>query len=136
MSKITKTQVQEHLRSEFFPNALGSDSSLYVKYENLTYAFLEKASTEYAGGFWDFYNLSNGGFYMAPSTEKTLKMEWLDNYYKGEMSADAAGICMNLMTLNAFAWQISADRFAPKYQALLDYASEHEEAPAIFRFID
>jgi hypothetical protein len=40
----------------------------------------------------DYYELSNGGFYMAPCLDKKLTMFVEGNGYEGILSADAAGI--------------------------------------------
>ncbi|WP_407240737.1 antirestriction protein [Escherichia coli] len=37
------------------------------------------------------WELSNGGFYMAPARDEMLNIEAM-NYFSGQMSADAAGI--------------------------------------------
>ena len=34
--------------------------------EDQRLAITEKMAEEYDGGYWDFFTLSNGGFYMAP----------------------------------------------------------------------
>lgn len=40
--------------------------------EGLVFCWLRNLSEDYNGGLWNYYTLSNGGFYMAPATEKTL----------------------------------------------------------------
>jgi len=34
--------------------------------EQSIYSFMDKLVPDYRGAFWDFHELSNGGFYMAP----------------------------------------------------------------------
>lgn len=133
MDTITKTTCPDEKRMDFLPNNVGSR---FLQYEHLTFAFMDKACEQYGGGSWDFHSLSNGGFYMAPKMNSPLKLAWEDNYFEGEMSADAAGICVSLMAQNAFAWEIDPKKFTDRYHALLDYASQHEEAALIYRFID
>lgn len=136
MEPITRTECPEDKRLNFLPRHIGEDSGQFLHYEHLTFSFLEKASPDYGGGFWSFYNLSNGGFYMAPALERPLRIIWEDNYFDSEMSPDAAGICVSLMAQNAFAWEIDIDRFGEKFHALRDYAAQHEEAHLIYSFID
>ena len=38
-----------------------------LQLEPTIYQFAEFLSGDYRGGYWHFYTLSNGGFYMAPS---------------------------------------------------------------------
>src|SRR5690348_14714857 len=56
--------------------------------EDAVYAFMRHLCAEYDGGFWHYFELSNGGFYMAPDGEP---MEILvpGNGFSGEMSAEA-----------------------------------------------
>ena len=133
MENITKKLYPESKRMEFLPKFVGKK---FMKYETMIYEYLDCASEDYNGGFWEFYTLSNGGFYMAVESEKRFRMEWPDNYYEGEMSADAASIGVNLFVQNAFAWEVDAERFTDAFHQLRDYAAEHAEAPEIFRFID
>lgn len=49
-----------------------------------------RLSEDYNGGFWNFYTLTNGGFYMAPAGDKRMRLEVDGNGFSGEMSADAA----------------------------------------------
>ena len=37
-----------------------------LQLEPVIYGITERMAEDYSGGYWDFYTLSNGGFYMAP----------------------------------------------------------------------
>ena len=67
----------------------GVDFSLRLEPHVFTMA--DRLSTDYRGGYWDFYALSNGGFYMAPATDATFKVS-CENGFEGSMSADALGL--------------------------------------------
>jgi hypothetical protein len=43
--------------------------------EALVFGWLDRLCIDYSGGLWDFYSLSNGGFYMAPTNEKQFKID-------------------------------------------------------------
>ena len=133
METITKTKCPDNKRLDFLPLHTGK---AFLQYEQAIYHHMDTASEDYSGGFWDYYTLSNGGFYMAWDAEKTLKMENLGNYFDEEMSAEAASIASNLMVQNAFAWQIEAERFSEYFHQLRDYAIQHPEAGKILGFID
>ena len=133
MENITRTLCPEHERLEFLPRFVGKQ---FLRYEMMVYSYLDRASEDYGGGFWNYYTLKNGGWYMAPDTEQRFRMAWPDNYYEGEMSADAAGIGVNLFVQNRFAWEVDAEKFTEAFHRLRDYAAEHAEASEIFRFID
>ena len=69
--------------------------------EALVFGWLDALSEDYNGGFWNFYTLTNGGFYMAPAGDKRMRLEVDGNGFSGEMSADAAGIDALVRKLDA-----------------------------------
>ena len=64
-------------------------------------------------GFWDFIELSNGGFYMAPQHEGTFRFSVDTNGYEGEMSPDAAGITVCLFAYSHLSFRYPDDTFSP-----------------------
>ncbi len=133
MKTITKTQCSESKRLDFLPHHVGNK---FIQYENLIYAHMRKASKQYDGGYWEYYTLSNGGFYMELQEDERLDMECMGNCYRGEMSAEAASLAVNLCVQNIFAWQVNPARFSDTFHNLRHYASQHQEAREIFGFID
>ena len=132
---ITKILCPLEKRMDFLPKYTGRH---FMKYENMVYGYMNIACTDYDGGLWDFYSLSNGGFFMAFDSDKPLAVEWVDNYFKDTMSAEAASIGVNLFVQNALAWQHPdrAEMLTDHYFQLRDFALEHKEAAKIMRFID
>jgi len=45
-----------------------------LQLEPLVYAITDNIAEEYNGGFWEFYTLSNGAFYMAPHSDTPFKV--------------------------------------------------------------
>jgi hypothetical protein len=131
---ITRTQVPGDERLAFLPKRLGTQN-LWVG-QNLFPAYLEKLSDDYHGGFWEFYALSNGGWYMAPSGVQRYQMHWEGNYYEGEMSADAAGITASLYALCELANRTEEDHLIEAYHWLREYAVQHPEWDQIGQAID
>ena len=105
--------------------------------EPLVYATADHLSADYKGGYWEFYRLSNGGFYMAPSAEHRFHVI-ADNGFKGDLSADAFGITVSLYAFSclSFSTMLIADACAQQYRRLREYALEHTEAGAILAAID
>ena len=62
-----------------------------LQLEPTIYQFAEFLSGDYRGGYWHFYTLSNGGFYMAPSREKFFAVS-AENGYEGELSGCAVAV--------------------------------------------
>lgn len=105
--------------------------------EGAVYGFASALSTDYTGGFWRFYALSNGGFLMTPdSTDRYVVASM--NGYCGRHSADAFGITVCLFAYSQLSF--GADAFAAvsarHFHLLRDMALDHPEASAIFAAID
>ena len=102
------------------------------------YTITDLIAEDYHGGFWDFWELSNGGFYMSPRSHKRFNVG-CDNGYNGEMSADALGITVCLYACSNLSFGTESqftDTCAQQYHWLRDYALDHDEAGAIFRAVD
>jgi hypothetical protein len=113
-----------------------------MKFEGTVYLWMRRLSTDYTGGYWNFYELSNGGFYMALSGEKRFQFDSL-NYAQEEVSADAAGVIVTMFALNAIINGIVyeeetdlSENFIERYYRLRDFAAEHAESRKIFGLID
>lgn len=132
-SIIKRTQCPDNKRLEFLPRYVGNQ---YKPYEKAIYDFLSKVCEDYNGGYWNYYSLSNGGFYMALDTSATLEIEQPNNYYYGIISADAACIAVNLFVLCHFAWTVDEEWFTLCFHKLRAYALQHKEAKEILKFID
>jgi hypothetical protein len=94
-------------------------------------------TSDYTGGYWDFFTLSNGGFYMSPSSDRVFRVA-CDNMFEGDLSADALGITTCLYTYSHLS--VSNGRFARvsacRYHRLREYMFEHPEALVILGATD
>ena len=132
--KIIANLVPEDQRLSVLPDTFGFAQMLRA--EALTFAYMTKLSVDYAGGYWHYYKLDNGGFYMAPAIDTPMRVEWWGNRYRGTMSADAAGIVATLFMIGQLAGELQTDAIAELYHALLDFGTEHAEQAAILSAID
>lgn len=133
--KVTAEKVQDDNRMDFLPRHVGVRNILF--FENMVYSYMDRASSDYGGGSWDFYDLDNGGFYMAPDHDGPFAMSWEDNFFEGDMTPDAAGVAITLMALGHLAFDSSAgEHFYKKFHQLRAFALDHPEASQIFGFID
>lgn len=130
---VTATLVAEDNRLDFLPHYLGRQMLLG---EQLVYRWLSELTDDYSGGYWHFYELSNGGFYMAPEQSGTLRFVCADNYFEGDLSADAAGIVATLYALNQLVCKTLDEDIYEMYYRLRDFAGEHDESAAILGAID
>jgi hypothetical protein len=129
---IQARQVADGERIGTLPRHFGKH---LLRVEDAVYGFLREFAADYSGGYWNFYELSNGGFYMAPEGP-SLRLSIESNGYEGEMSADAAGITVCLFALSHLSFQIRNDTIPRHFYQLRDFAVEHAESAAILAAID
>ncbi len=60
-------------------------------FEPAVYASTEMLTNDYEGGYWEFFELSNGGFYMAPSAASTFYVT-NDNGFEGDLTGEQLGL--------------------------------------------
>lgn len=108
-----------------------------LRLEPVIYGITERMATDYSGGYWDFYTLSNGGFYMAPSSARVFHVT-CDNMYEGDLSADALGItaCLYAYSHLSFNDGRFARVCAAHYYQLREYIMEHPEVREILGATD
>lgn len=122
-----------------------------------------RRSSDYNGGNWDYFLIPKGvqgkiaphtiittqvntGF-IAPPGHQLYRMDIPENYFRAEVSAQAAGIIATLMVMNALSWKISemgpaysglCEGLIARQDALKDYISiiKHPERHLIWRAID
>lgn len=123
-----RLHVTEHYFNLHFPLAI----------EPSIYTFADRLSADYTGGYWHFYTLSNGGFYMSPMADKPFQVN-CDNGYEGALSEEAFGIvcCLYAYSHLSFSNKTGlAETCARQYHWLRDFALEHVESVAILAAID
>jgi uncharacterized protein YyaL (SSP411 family) len=135
---VVANLVADSDRLSFLPTVFGP--RLMIRGEALVFGWLDRLSEEYNGGYWHFYTLTNGGFYLAPSSDTSMRISVEGNGFDGEMSADAAGIIATFFALSQLTDEVqgteAGDTLIDRYFFLRDFAAEHVEARLIFRAID
>ena len=114
------------------PNIAGNRC---VVLEHTIYDMTRRITDDYDGGLWNFYNLSNGGFYMAPKTDKSFDLS-CENTFEHEVSADTAGIIACAMAYSHLSFLDNGECFAEAYQRLSDYIFQHRDAGIIRAALD
>lgn len=133
---ITRETVPEHLRMATTTGLFGNYFPMVL--EPVFYSFADKLSEDYHGGYWEFYVLSNGGFYMAPLSDQRFHVT-CDNQFEGDLSADALGISLCLYAYSHLSFSAIpglADTCNEQYHLLREYVFEHPEVRKILRAID
>jgi hypothetical protein len=120
-------------RSEIFRKHF---SGLCAVAENLIYEWMDRLCEDYHGGYWNIYELSNGGFYMAPKTDARFEVCCFGFGDSVRLSADGAGLVATLFAVNQLANSAGEDHIIELYYLIRDYVFGHDEAGKIFRAID
>ena len=86
---VTSHLVPEAERMDFVDKLFGL--SYVLKLEPIVFQFAEQLAENYDYGYWEFFSLSNGGFYMSPRSGTIYNVS-CDNGFEGQMTGDALGI--------------------------------------------
>ncbi|MFO1263986.1 MAG: antirestriction protein [Rhodoferax sp.] len=136
MAHIISTIVPESLRMSTVDGLFALAYS--VQLEPTVFSFASALAPDYQGAYWDFYTLSNGGFYMAPRLEEAFAIE-CDNGFDGQLSADALGIAACLYSYSHLSMEAKGpivEVYTEHYHWLREFALDHSEAGAIMQVID
>ena len=108
-----------------------------LKLEPAVFSMAERLAADYHGAYWEFFTLSNSGFYMSPRSKAIFAVS-CENGFEGQLSADALGITASLYSYShlSFGDGEFAQTCARHYHLLRDWAMAHVEAKAILRAID
>ena len=135
-SNITRQQVADDQRIAITAKLFGVNFPMQL--EPSVYGTTGSLAGDYHGGYWTFYLLSNGGFYMAPDADSDFAVS-CENGYEGCLSSDALGITACLYAYSHLSFNGNeefAQICARQYHWLRDYMLDHAEARAILRAID
>lgn len=133
---ITRQQVAEGHRIAITAKLFGSHFPMQI--EPAVYSITGSIADAYHGGYWNFYVLGNGAFYMAPDADGGFAVS-CQNGFEGTLSADALGITACLYAYSHLSFsdrEDFAEICARQYHWLRDYMLDHAEAGPILRAID
>lgn len=129
---VTCILIPEEQRMDAIGDRFGIWYPLAV--EPVIYNVAEKLTQgEYRGGYWDMYELSNGGYYTAPIGRHVYQVS-CENFWQGKLSADALGITASLYAFSHLSYSenvLFGKLCAEHYYLLRDYMYEHPEVAAI-----
>lgn len=130
---VSSALVAESERLNFLPKYFSIP--LMIRGEKLVYKWFRNLSKDYKGGYWNFYEISNGGFYIAPIQEGQLLLS-CENGFEDHLTANAAGIVATLYSLGQLANESKNDNIIDMYHRLLEYLDGHPEGNKIYQAID
>jgi hypothetical protein len=132
---VTRELVPEDRRTDVVEQLFGM--AFPLQFEPVVYGITDRMAEGYTGGYWKFWTLSNGGFYMAPAEDRTFHVK-CRNMYEGDLSADALGITACLYAYSNLSFSLSdlARDYAQHYHLLREYMLGHPEVSEILGAID
>ena len=135
LSLVTRELVPDNQRMTVVDKLFGMRYVLEL--EPAIFSITERMTESYSGGFWNFFLLSNGGFYLALAGEDTYHVT-CDNYFEGDLSADALGITATLWAYSHLSFTAGsfAHCYADHYHRLREYMFEHQEVREILGATD
>ena len=136
ITTISRDVLPVDQRAEYVDSLFGVHYPLQL--EPAIFNFADQLSSDYRAGYWEFYRLGNGGFYMAPDTDHSFALV-CPNGYTGMLSADAFGItvCAYAFShLSFMAGEAVARVYAEHYHLLREFVMEHPEVSAILAATD
>ena len=104
--------------------------------EDAIYNWMHTLCLNYEGAYWELYELSNGGFFMAPVISSRLEVNVDGSGYCEWLSSQAAGITACLFALSHLASQIPDEAISDHYHWLREFAVSHPEGRAIIGALD
>jgi hypothetical protein len=136
MNQIYPMLVPEHRRVDCTARRFGVHFPHLI--EPAVYRWASVLAPRYSGGYWDFFCLSAGGFFMAPSRDEPFLVS-APNGFTGTLSAEALGIAACLYTYShasCDAEPIVADACAEHFHQLRAFALQHAAADLLLAVID
>ena len=133
---IARRPVPAHERSDYTDRLFGLHFPMQL--EPYIFSVASELSPDYRGGYWEFVELGNGGFYMAPHGDDPFAV-CCPNGYEGELSADAFGITVCLYAYSRLSFVAEsriAEVYARHYHLLREFMMAHAEVGAILAAID
>lgn len=132
IEQVSVVIVAEELRLEALPKHFGK---AFLEYERLVYSYMDYLCPEYTGGYWEFYELGNGGFFMQLKGGERYTLN-SPNGSCYEVSVQSASIVVCLFAQCHLMQKYPTDALIEKYHQLRDFAGQLDEANEIYQLID
>jgi hypothetical protein len=131
--QVQAQRVPGHLQLTILPKRFGRNALIV---EDAVYKWMHTLCLNYLDTYWDLYELSNGGFFMAPIINYDLEVHVAGAGYCEWLSSQAAGIIACLFTFQHLDMQAPDEVISNHYRWLREFAPVHPEGDAIIGAID
>jgi hypothetical protein len=130
---ITARKVAVSKRLKTLPRHFGRH---YLSVERCIFGTMSSLCPDYDGGYWEFWNLSNGGFFMSLPETETYEIIVHGNGFTGQLDGRSAGIVACLFVYSILSFEPKMEHIADHYYWLRDYACDLPTKEQIFAAID
>lgn len=100
------------------------------------YRVMDRLCPHYRGGYWEFYDLSNGGALLVPTVEARYTLACAGNGYSGSLAPLATGIGVCAMAFSEMSFWRDGQGFGAKYVRLRDFLVQQPEAGELLALLD
>lgn len=133
VAAITATLIEHPgQRLQCLPNLVGDRHMVLLR---TIHDMMSGMTDEDTRGFWNYYTLSNGGFFMAPKSDKTFDIS-CDNGFEHEVTADTAGIIACAAAYSHLSMLEDSATFGTAYKLLAHFIFQHRDAGIIRAALD
>lgn len=106
-----------------------------VRLEHAFFNAMHLYDNTYHGGWWDFFQLSNGGFYVALKDDRLFHMV-SPNGFECDVDANTAGIIVSAFAYSNLSFGPNGEAFGEEYHKLSDFIFQHPKAGTIRAALD
>jgi hypothetical protein len=122
-------------RHQCLSNIAGKNWMLTMRLEHAFFDSMALFDSTYKGGWWEFFQLSNGGFYIALKDDRQFHMV-SPNGFECDVGANTAGIIISAFTYSNLSFGPNGEAFGEEYYKLSDFIFQHAEAGTICAALD
>lgn len=126
---------EEDARQKCLADIAGQSIVKTVRLEHAFFNAMYLFDDTYHGGRWDFFKLSNGGFYVALKDDKQFHMV-SPNGFECDVDANTAGIIVSAFAYSNLSFGPNGEAFGEEYHKLSDFIFQHPEAGTIRAALD
>jgi hypothetical protein len=130
---ITARKVAVSKRLETLPRHFGRN---FLAVERCIFGTMRSVCPDYDGGYWEFWELSNGGFFMALDKTDRYQVTEYANGFSDEVDGQTAGIIACLFVYSTLSFEPGMEHMADHFHWLRDYAAGLPTSESIFAAID
>lgn len=125
----------EPSRMKCLRDIAGDNIKRMVALEHAFFDAMRLFDGSYGGGWWDFFQLSNGGFYVALKGDKQFHLR-SPNGFECDVDANTAGLIISAFAFSHLSFGPNGEAFAEQYHLLSDFIFQHPEAGTIRAALD